>query len=143
MFSMFKKFKSKPVESETIHNVQQQQEQFDAFLKKHREKFDKAMESRIKADALIRGTMEFIMSLCITQQDSTQYEQAKGKLRDYLLAVQEDEILKHNVEVQKLVNDIYSNMDDRDAMGKMIPRLEILVCTPQVPDILNSFNLEF
>lgn len=139
---MFKNFKRNPTESQQLSDIQFQQEQFDTILEEHRAQFDKEMESMKKAGALMRETMNFIMDLCITQQP-TQYEQAKSKLRSHLLAVQEDETLKHNAEVQRLVSDIDRNMDDKDAMVNMIPRLGTLVCTPQAPDILIDFNLKF
>lgn len=141
---MFGSFKRKSLESqEEMHSVQQQLEQFDVFMEDHRVQSDKAMESQKKASNLVIETFSFMMSLGMSQQNPTQYEQAKKKLISCLLAVQEDETLKQNAEVQKLVDDIYRNMDDKNAMMKITSRFETLIDVPQAPDILSSFNFTF
>ena len=111
-----------------------------AFLEEHAKQFDSAMESQKKASDLINGTFEFMIGCGMFEQNSTQYEQAKNKLMKCLCAVKEDEALKQNVEVQKLVEEIAKNIDDKDAMMEILDRIGILVGTPQTPDVFSSFN---
>lgn len=142
--SMFKIFKRNQAVISGMDELQKQQEKFDVLMEEHRVQFDRVMESNKKASKLMKATCEFAMSQCMSQQNTEQYEQAKKQLISSLRDVKEDELLKQNQQVQELVEDIYRNMDDKEAMLEIISRINILanaLQTPDIPGFANLFNI--
>lgn len=145
MFGIFKRKEtpSECWERQEMDRIQQTQESFDTLLAEHRVQFDSAMESSKKASNLMTEVFSFVITQASNKPNSAEYEQAKNKLMSCLVAVQEDESLKGEQEVQELVDDIYKSMDDVGSMVALTSRLKVLVGTPKTPDILTTLNINF
>ena len=110
-----------------IAEIQRKIEEFDRRSEERDREFQKAMESQKKANELMIAIANFAMSLANGSQDN------KDKLEECLKDVKEDAALKGNQKVQKLVRDIYENMDDVNEMVEIVGRSGCLLSAVKIP----------